>query len=402
MTTAPLAVMQLLQDADRALAARQLDTAAVLYRQAHELTAASSPLASLGLARIALLLNRPEDATRLVEELLARWPRNAEALMVRALVSESAGQLDDALGWLSRALAADPTHWTAWFNQGRIYAQLRRWDLAAASFTLALQHGGTALEVRVQLGMVLFRGGRVGEALRALATAVEQHPEHLDATLTLADCLVETGRLDLADQLLVEASGRFPKAGVLASKRAVIAMQRDDLALARREAWRHTELCPADEEAWLFAAVLDTMQLRFDSAERALREVLRLNPAQWRAHYHLGGLYDALRDVPRARAAYRVAIELNPSAWEPLNNLATGLLEEGTPAALGEARELLERAATLHRGPEGVTARYNLLLACWRLEDRAAARDVARALLAVAPPEHPLAAETQRLLRLAA
>lgn len=402
MTTAPRTVTQLLEDADRALAGRQLDAAAVLYRQARELTAASSPLASLGLARIALLLDRPADATRLVEEVLARWPRHPEALLLRALVSEGEGQLDDALGWLSRALAAEPTHWTAWFNQGRIHAQLRRWDLAAASFTLALQHGGSAPEVRIHLGMVLFRGGRIAEALRTLATAVEQHPLHLDATLTLADCLVETGRLDLADRLLEEAGGRFPKAGVLASKRAVIAMQRDDLALARREAWRHTELCPGDEEAWLFAAVLDTMQLRFDGAERALREALRLNPSQWRAHYHLGGLYDALRDVPRARAAYRVAIDLNPTAWEPLNNLATGLLEDGTPASLREARELLERAARLHRGPEGITARYNLVLACWRLEDRAAAREVARDLLAVAPPGHPLAAETRRLLRLAA
>lgn len=399
MTTAPRTAGALLLEADRALAARNLDEAALCFEQARALTGLGTPHASVGLARIAVLLDRPDDATRLLDEVLARWPKHADALLLRALVSEGAGRLDDALAWLSRALAAEPENWTAWFSQGRVFAQLRRWDLAAASFTLSLQHGATAPEVRVQLGMVLYRGGRVGDALRTLTTAVQQHPGHLDATLTLADCLVETGRLDLAERLLHEAEGRFPTAGVLASKRAVIALQRDDLELARREAWRHTALCPGDEEAWLFAAVLDTMQLRFDRAEHALRQALRVNPGQWRAHYHLGGLYDALRDVPRARQAYRRAIELNPAAWEPLNNLATGLLEEGTPAALAEARELLEQAVALHRGNEAVSARYNLLLASWRLGDLRAAREVARELLAIAPPEHPLATETRRLLR---
>lgn len=251
----------------------------------------------------------------------------------------------------------------------------------------------------VQLGVALFRQGRAGEALRTLATAVHRHPGDLDATLTLADCLVETGRFDLADRLLVEAGTRFPAAGALPSRRAALALRQSDLTLARAEAWRHTRLCPLDEEAWRFAAVLDSMALCFDSAEHALQRALALNPGQWRAHHHLGELYDALRDRQRARASYRRAVQLNPAAWEPLNNLATGLLEEGTPASLLEARALLERSVRLLSREDEVTARYNLVLASWRLGETEAARATARELLARAPLEHPLARETHRLLR---
>ncbi len=398
--TAAAAVPGLLAEAERWLAERDLDRAAELFHRAAGLGPPGP--AAIGLARIALLLDRPTDAARLLDEVLAQAPRHGQALMLRGLVEETRGQLDDALTWLARALAVEPTSALAWFNQGRLFAQLRQWDVAAASFTLALQHGALEPEAHVQLGVALFRAGRVGPALKAVTEAVQRFPEHLDATLTLADLLVETGRLDLADALLLEAQARFPAAGALPSRRAVVALQRKDLELARLEAWRHTELSPRDEEAWLFAAVVDTMLLRFDTAERALRQALRLNPGQWRAHYHLGGLADALRDVAGARAAYRAAIALNPCAWEPLNNLATGLLEEGTPASLTEARALLERAARLQRGAEGVLARYNLVLACWRLGDLAAARAAGRELCAFAPPEHPLAGEARRLLRLAA
>jgi Flp pilus assembly protein TadD len=68
-----------------------------------------------------------------------------------------------------------------------------------------------------------------------------------------------------------------------------------DLDAAYREARRTTTIAPKDEEAWLFEAVVGTMRLDFEGATKALKQVLRLNPTNWRAHYHLGGIADAMR-----------------------------------------------------------------------------------------------------------
>lgn len=395
-------ILPLLNEAERYLLQRDVDRAAELYVQARAEDRTGSPLPLVGLARCAIALQKWSEAKTVLDAVLSSHPRYADALTYRGVVEEAAGELGEAVAFHSRALAVDPTLATAHVNLGRCFAQLERWPLAAASLRLAIEHGAQGPSVKVQLGTALFRAKQTQDALKVLALTVQAHPKHLDAVLTLADALVETGGLQLAFELLINASARMPDAPLLASRAAAVALRLEDLETARREAWRHTTLAPLDEEAWLFAAVVDTMQLQFDSAERALRAALALNPRQWRAHYHLGGLFDALKQPDAAKRAYRQAIDCEPRAWEPINNLAVILLEEGTPAALKQARLLLELAIALESTGDAVMAHYNLALACYRLGDVPATRRVARALLQLAPAEHPMAIEAKRVLKLAA
>lgn len=395
-------LLPILNEAERYLADGDLDRAAALYAEAHKLGDGSSPFPLLGVARIALLTRRFQEAGRLLGAVLAKFPRCAEALTVRGVLEEALGEPEQAIEFHQRALGLDPTLATAHVNLGRCYAQLQRFELAAASYRLAVQHGAHDAKVLAHLGTSLFRAQRAGEALQVLARALEAHPNDLDVILTLVDVLVETGGLQLALDVLKNASERLPKAALLPSRAAAIALRLKDLEAARSEAWRHTMLAPEDEEAWLFAAIIDTMLRRLDTAEHALKQVLKLNPSSWRAHYHLGGLYDAVKDRAAAKKAYRAAMVAEPRAWEPLNNLAILLLEEGTPEGLAEARRLLERSLRLGATNDAVMTHYNLALACYRLGDLAGMKRAALELLKRAPPEHPMATEAHRVLKLAA
>ena len=395
-------IQPLLIEAERYLTEKDVDRAAELYVHAQQQCAGRSPMPLVGLSRIAILMQNFDDARKLLEGVQALFPGCAEALTLLGVVEEAAGRLDEATVLHTRALAIDASLSVAHVNLGRTYAQLHRWDLSAASYTLAIQHGAHDVLVKVQLGTALFRAHRSAEALKVLSLTVQAHPRHLDAILTLADALVETGALQLAADLLDNATPRLPDEALIASRRAAIALRLKDLDAARREAWRHTMLAPKDEEAWLFAAVIDTMQLRFDSAEKALKQVLKLNPKNARAHYHLGGLFDALKDKAAAKKSYRAAITCDSLAWEPLNNLAIMLLEEGTPTSLTEARTLLDRAIRLGTRGDAVLIRYNLALACYRLGDLVGTRRAAQELLKLAPIDHPMATEAHRVLKLAA
>jgi tetratricopeptide (TPR) repeat protein len=395
-------IQPLLIEAERYLTEKDVDRAAELYVHAQQQCAGRSPLPFVGLARIALLMRKFEEAKQLLTGVHARFPACAEALTLLGVLEERDGNLDEAIVFHTRALQHDPALAVAHVNFGRIYALTQRWELSAASYTLAIQHGAQDAVVKVQLGTALFRARRTAEALKVLSLTVQAHPKHLDAILTLADALVETGALQLAAELLDNATPRLPDEPLIASRRASIALRMKDLEAARREAWRHTMLAPKDEEAWLFAAVVDTMQLRFDSAEKALKQVLRINPKNARAHYHLGGLYDALKDKAAAKKSYRAAIVADVLAWEPLNNLAIMLLEEGTKESLTEARILLDRAIRLGTKGDAVIIRYNLALACYRLGDVVGTRRAAQELLKLAPIDHPMATEAHRVLKLAA
>lgn len=395
-------IQPLLVEAERYLTEKDVDRAAELYVHAQQQCAGRSPLPFIGLARIAILMRKFDDAKQLLAGLHARFPACAEALTLLGVLEEAHGNLDEAIVFHTRALQHDPALAMAHVNLGRSYALTQRWELSAASYTLAIQHGAQDAAVKVQLGTTLFRARRTAEALKVLSLTVQAHPKHLDAILTLADALVETGALQLAAELLDNATPRLPDEALIASRRASIALRLKDLEAARREAWRHTVIAPKDEEAWLFAAVIDTMQLRFDSAEKALKQVLRLNPKNARAHYHLGGLYDALKDKAAAKKSYRAAITADCLAWEPLNNLAIMLLEEGTRESLTEARILLDRAIRLGTRGDALVVRYNLALACYRLGDVVGTRRAAQELLRLAPIDHPMATEAHRVLKLAA
>lgn len=395
-------IMPLLTEAERYLTEKDLDRAAAMFEHAQKQSGGRSPLPLVGIARVALMMNKTAEATAIVDGVLKVFPKCAPALSLRGVIEESKGNFNGAIEFHQRALQHEPALAMAHVNLGRIAAQQEKWSHAAASYQLALQHGAATPDVGAQFGNALFKAGRISEAVRVLGHVVEAYPKHLDAVVTLADMLAETGQLELAAQLLDNATSRFPKNALIPSKRAVIALNLKDLDSARREAWRVTTLAPLDEEAWLFAAVVDTMQLRFDTAEKALKQVLKLSPNNWRALYHLGGLADALKDKKEARRCYRAAIVANPLAWEPLNNLAIMLLEEGGAESLKEARTLLDRAIRLGTAPDAIVVRYNLALACFRLGDKLGTRRAAQELLKLAPVDHPMAAEAQRVLKLAA
>lgn len=395
-------IAPLITEAERYLENNDVDRASELFNLAQKQSGGLSPIPLLGLARVALLMRRIEDAKTITEHLLKKFPRSAETLTIRGVVAELLGETTEAISLHTRALSIDPTLSLAHCNLGRLYSTLNKWDLAAASSQLAIQHGAIGAEIGVQLGTAYFKAGRISDALKALASTVHSNPRSTLAISTLSDVLVETGHLGLARELLDNAVERLPRVPTLSAKRAMVLLRMKDLEAARAEAWRQTELIPGDEEAWLFAAIIDTMKDELGSAEVALKEALKLNAKSWRAHYTLGGVYERSKNTANAKKAYRAAIAADENAWEPVNNLAVLLLEEGTPAALDEARKILDHAARLGTRGDAIAIFYNLALVCFRLGDKSSGKRAAQELIKIAPREHPMVTEANRVLKAAA
>ena len=135
-----------------------------------------------------------------------------------------------------------------------------------------------------------------------------------------------------------------------------------------------------------------------EKAERVLKALLEKNPKQWEAHFTLGNLYGAVPHAAKAEAAYRKAIELNPSSCKPLLNLATLFIEGAEPKQHAEAVTLLERARVLAPADEWRVP-YNLALAQVRLGKKEQARALAEKLGAQVPQGHPLHGEVVKLAK---
>ena len=64
-------------------------------------------------------------------------------------------------------------------------------------------------------------------------------------------------------------------------------------------------------------------------ADEALRELLRVAPDSWYAHYAAGSSEMAKKNLVTAEQHFRDALRINPTSWEAQNNLGVALLRQG-------------------------------------------------------------------------
>lgn len=104
---------------------------------------------------------------------------------------------------------------------------------------------------------------------------------------------------------------------------------------------------------------------RFTEAAETLREAAATTPDDPKLHYYLGEAYFALKDYPRARAAYARALSLKPDHSAASNNLAMVLMKSGDFEGGVRMLEQLTEA-----DPAFALAHYNLGAAYLENDDR--------------------------------
>jgi tetratricopeptide (TPR) repeat protein len=196
------------------------------------------------------------------------------------------------------------------------------------------------------LGAVLYRAGKVEEAVRQLNRAAQMRNGPAPAVWLLL-ALAQHGlkqddearrQLNQAVQWFEQASGQ--KSG------AAVALPWDRLPWHEQLAFRVLH-----REATALPLPKETKETP-DTAVAAAQEAVRLNPGDPMAHYRLGLSLARKGDLDAAIAAHREALRLQPglaSAHAALGNaLASQGAHEAAIAALREALRLQPRAAGLH------------------------------------------------------
>jgi len=166
-------------------------------------------------------------------------------------------------------------------------------------------------------GMDAYLRGRWEEALPRLEKALEADPENLEARVALGDCLRETGRVDEAERLHLEAIQVFGDNRPAAR----LGLARDLLLLQR----------PREALEWIESGTREEGLESLELAARALEMLGR--------HQEAARRLERLLDRPEAEAG--------PGGREALRRRIGGLLLREAEAAEGEGR--LEEALALFR-----------------------------------------------------
>lgn len=242
-----------------------------------------------------------------------------------------AGQLDEALAELARAIAVDPSLSMAHAAMGDIYRKQGSYDLAARAYDRACQANPYNFRNHYNLGvirqMLAEAADSIEEATRQLALAVEVYlravtlrPTDFDANLNLGVCYIQIGKLDLAEQYCRKA----------------------------------VEIDPEHPYAYTNLGAVYDRQGKLYEAISAYRKSLEFDSRQPRVLVNLGSTYLKQGRVRPAIHAFELAVEMDPKFSTPQERLGYCYYAQGEYDKAAEyyqtAMGLEPRFADAHTG----------------------------------------------------
>jgi tetratricopeptide (TPR) repeat protein len=203
-------------------------------------------------------------------------------------------KFDVAAECFTKAIAADPKDYSAYFNLALANTMLGKNAEAIAGYKKVLELKPGLTEAETNLGIVLLKEKQAGDAVPYLDAAASSAPKDFRARLYLSQALLESGDLEKAGQ----------------SYQAALALDAKSAA------------------AELGLAHVFARQKRLADADSHFRRAAELDPGYRDGLLELASLYEAAGQKAEAMALYQQFPE-NAAARERLGQL---LVESGRPA----------------------------------------------------------------------
>ncbi|HZI17542.1 MAG TPA: tetratricopeptide repeat protein [Pyrinomonadaceae bacterium] len=387
------------------------DEAANLYRE----IIASAPDYARGryrLGEISLQRGDVAGASEQAEELRKVNERDADMLFLRGRVRLASGKLKEALGDFKSVLDQDPrSRLGLYFMAEALYRDGQFEQARTRAAELERFHPdflpGKLLQIQIS-----FDGGDADAArkladdlLRRLDTTApggEQTPQLLAEVRTNA--LLLRGKAGLRAGQTAAARADIERARESAPNSPLIHVNLADVAFAegkREEAWQHVERALAADRA-NFQALSALINLavadrRLDQARERLEQLSAEQPNNAGLHYLRGQAYSLFNDAQgadaaRAEEALRRAVQADPDYVAAYSALAALYFNRQQPD-----RAIAEYSEVTRRRPDDFTAVLRIGLIEAQRNNREAAADYYRRVLAIRPDE-PVASNNLAML----
>lgn len=323
------------------------------------------------------------EAARLLSAAAAVRPAAADVQSNLGAVLTALGRHQEALAAFDRVVAAAPRDLDARFNRGVVLASLGRYDEALAAYDAVLAAKPGEPAALINRSIVLARLGRHAEALAACDRALAAMPNSPDALLNRGNVLIKLDRhadaLAAFDRLLTINPNHVDtlnNRGI-----ALKELGRYDEALAACD--RALAIKPDHADAHVSRGNILARRGDHEAALEAFDRALQVRPDDPEALNNRGLELRELRRFGEALAAFDRALAIAPNTINALNNRGLVLFDLGRFA---EARASYERA--LQIAPDYVEALHNRALVSAKLGAYGEAiADGSRAL--ALSPRHP-------------
>lgn len=318
------------------------------FEKALALNGAYLPAAG-SLAQMDMTDNKPDLARGRFESVLAKDPKNIQALLALADLRSRAGETPDALaGLIAKAIAIAPAEPAPRLALINLHLRAQDNKKAVAAVQDALAAAPDRPEILDVAGQVFQRTGDPQQALAAYVKLAKLMPTTIQPYLRMADIQAATGNKGAARDSLARG----------------LALQPDSLPMQRA------------------LTMLDVADGHFPQALARARDIQKARPKEVVGHGIEGDIHVAQKDWARAQAAYRAGLALAPTT-----DLAMRL---HVALTLGEQPPEADRFAVswIKAHPKDLAFRQFLANSANQRKDYATAVAHWRAMLAI-EPENP-------------
>jgi tetratricopeptide (TPR) repeat protein len=346
----------------------------------------------LGLARVALVCRRLDEALEYIDRVLASHPGCAEAFALKGLYWMEQRQFERAIQVLEQARALDPNLAMIYFNLGKSYCEVGQFGPAEANLRKAIELRPDHFDAYGQLSLVEIETGRSEDAVNSMLRAIQINPRYLHGYLFLGELCERAGKPGNAIRVLRAAIQQNPDGFPIRERLCSLYASTGDFASAFQEALeiaRRRNLYTDHLRVGSYAIALHN----FATAQQAFETSIQLNPASWEGHYNLAEIYMSARLMDEAREQYQAALDKNSGGYEPFNGM--GLFVLIVDQDCDRAIALLQQAAEL--APSRPEPLLNLALAYAKKGDFPTSQQYAASVLPLAIPGDPLYEQAERL-----
>ena len=285
--------------------------------------------ASVRLARVEVVAGKNADAHRLIESVLAREPKNPDALITRGKLYLAENNTVNALSTLQTAVEANPRSIDAQLALAQTYVLRGANKEATTAFNDALKLDGRNLEARLGLARLQINTGAAADAVPLVLKIVEENPRNLEARLLLLHGLMAVGDLPQATQQMNVLLQANPESATVQTAAGMLAQLKQDSAGARAA---YARALDADPRAYQALAGLLTAEMQgkqFGNAKALIEKQLALTPDDPNVLLMSAQTYNALGDAFAMEKALKKTVEVDPQSLQAYAMLGKMYYQQG-------------------------------------------------------------------------
>jgi putative PEP-CTERM system TPR-repeat lipoprotein len=327
----------------------QSEPALVAYRKAVELKPDFLP-SHAAIVSLSLQQKNIEDAAKQLESMKRIAPKHPQTLYLQALVTYRQKNFIDARAAMQELLRIAPDYVPGLVLAGAIELELKSYPVAETHLLKAVQRAPALLPARRMLITTYLRNGEGSRALEALKPALDRIDKEPEMLALAGEVYMVNGAPGEAAKYFEKAAALNPSDGRKRLTQAVSLVLKGDTETGLRELG---EVAAADTgiRADLALISLHMRRREFDKALSAIAALEKKQPTSPTPHNLRGAALLATGNVAGARRSFERAVELSPTHFPAVANLARLDLAEKKPAA---ARQRYE--AVLAKDPKHLAA----------------------------------------------